>query len=52
MSKYYDILFLSEAAIGNTLEILYAVEYCIQNNVKVGIHINKCSKSFVDYLRR
>ncbi len=50
--KKYDILFLSELAIGNTLEMLYAVEYCLHNNIKIAIHIDNANKSFIEYLKK
>ena len=50
MKKNYDIIFLSQQAIGNTIEMLYAIEYCLVNNIKVGIYISKPNKSFKDYL--
>lgn len=52
MNKHYDIIFLVEVAIGNTLEVLYAVEYCLKNNVKAGILLNKMNFSFQEYLRK
>lgn len=52
MKLEYDVLFLSEAAIGNTLEMMYAIEYCIHNDVKVAIHIHQANKSFEEYLRK
>ena len=52
MQKQYDVLFLSELAIGNTLEMMYAIEYCLKNGVKAAIYINKANKSFEEYLRK
>jgi len=49
--KKYDIVFLVEWAIGNTIEVLYAVEYCIKNSIKTGIVLNKLNKAFKDYLK-
>jgi len=49
--KRYDILFLSEKAIGNTIEMLYAVEYCLANSIKVGIYIKDANLSFKKYLQ-
>jgi len=46
----YDVLFLSHTGIGNTLEMMYAVEYCLHNGVKAGIHIYNANKSFEQYL--
>lgn len=46
----YDILFLVDSGIGNAIETLYSVEYCLKNNVKVGIFLNKISNSFQEYL--
>ena len=50
--QYYDVIFLSERAIGNSLEMMYAVEYCLKNNIKAAIYINNANKSFEKYLRR
>ncbi len=47
----YDILFLVDGGIGNVLEALYAVEYCIVNNKKTGVYIHKLNRSFVEFLR-
>lgn len=46
----YDILFLVDSGIGNAIETLYSVEYCLKNKIKVGIFLNKISKSFQNYL--
>ncbi|MEI9962759.1 MAG: glycosyltransferase family 9 protein [Limisphaerales bacterium] len=37
--------------IGNAVEMLYAVEYCIKNGKKTGVFFNKVSASFVTYLK-
>lgn len=47
----YDVFFLVSSGIGNAIETLYAVEYCLENNVKVGIYLNEISKSFTEYIR-
>jgi ADP-heptose:LPS heptosyltransferase len=49
MNKY-DVLFLSKKAIGNTLEMLYAVEYCLHNDIKAAIYIDEPNQSFLHYL--
>jgi len=46
----YDIIFLVEYALGNTAEMLYAVEYALSLNLRTGILLEKVSKSFTDYL--
>jgi hypothetical protein len=52
MSKrQYDIFFLVESGIGNALEVLYAVEYCLKNNRKAGIFLNRIAPSFTEYIR-
>ncbi len=48
----YDILFLVDGGIGNVLEALYAVEYCIDRGKKTGVYIHTLSKSFVNFLRK
>jgi len=50
--KKYDILFLSETAIGNTLEMMYAIEYCLKNGVNAAIYIENANKSFKTYLQK
>lgn len=47
----FDIFFLVESGIGNAIQILYAVEYCLHNNKKTGVFLNKMPVSFVDYVR-
>ncbi len=49
-SSKYDILFLIDSGIGNALEALYAVEYCLNVGVSVAIHLGYISGSFQDYL--
>jgi len=48
----YDIFFLVDGGIGNVLEAMYAVEYCIMNKKKTGVYISKLSRSFVAFLRK
>lgn len=47
----YEIFFLVESGIGNAIEVLYAVEYCLHNKIKTGIYLNKISASFIAYIR-
>lgn len=49
--KEYDIVFLVESGIGNALQMLYAVEHCIFNNIRVGIYLHSIAKSFTDYVK-
>lgn len=46
----YEVVLLVDAGIGNAIQALYAVEYCLHNKVKVGIYLNKVNKSFQGYL--
>lgn len=46
----YDIIFLLGGGIGNIIEALYAVEYCVNNNVRTGILFGNINKSFKQYL--
>lgn len=46
----YKVLILVDAGIGNAIQALYAVEYCLHNNIRVGIYLGKVNKSFQDYL--
>jgi ADP-heptose:LPS heptosyltransferase len=45
----YDVFFLADSGIGNAVEILYAIEYCMQNNRKAGVYFNNISRSFLKY---
>ena len=47
----YDLIILVDSGIGNAIQALYTVEYCLENKVKVGIFLNKVSTSFQSYLR-
>lgn len=52
MSKgKFDIFFLVESGIGNAIQVLYALEYCLHNGIKAGIGLNKISRSFVEFLK-
>ena len=51
MINNFDIVFLSKQAIGNSLEMMYAVEYCLLINVKAAIYIVDSNKQFECYLR-
>jgi len=46
----FQVLILVDAGIGNAIQALYGVEYCLHNNIKVGIFLNKVNKSFQNYL--
>lgn len=46
-----DILFLVDTGIGNALEMLYAVEYCLRQGKLAAIFCNRIAPSFVSYLR-
>jgi ADP-heptose:LPS heptosyltransferase len=49
----YDIVFLIGGGIGNTIEALYAVEYCLNvGSLKIGLHISGVPDSFREYLRQ
>jgi ADP-heptose:LPS heptosyltransferase len=49
---YYDVLFLVDSGIGNIIESLYAVEYCINNSLTVGILSKYIEPSFKTYLKQ
>jgi ADP-heptose:LPS heptosyltransferase len=49
-NKKFDIFFLVDSGIGNALEMLYALEYCIRQGKKTGIYLSKISSSFISYL--
>ena len=51
MAKTFDILFLVDRGIGNAIELLYAVEYCILGGMKTGLFLGNISQTFVNYLR-
>lgn len=47
----YDIVFSVDSGIGNLLETLYAVEYCLSAGARTGVFPGKVSTSFCNYLR-
>lgn len=49
--EQYDIIILVDSGIGNAIEALYSVEYCMKNNKKIGIFLNKINQSFQNYLK-
>ncbi len=49
--KEFEVVLLADAGIGNAIEALYAVEYCIANKIKTGIFLNRVNASFQNYLR-
>jgi len=51
VKKKFDILFLLGYGIGNAIQMLYAVEYCIKSGKKTGLFLNNIAASFVSYLR-
>ncbi|MBI2270825.1 MAG: hypothetical protein HYU69_10795 [Bacteroidetes bacterium] len=48
--KKVEVLIIADAGIGNAIQALYAVEYCLYNKVNVCIYLNKVNKSFQNYL--
>ena len=50
--QYYQVLILVDSGIGNALEALYALEYCLRMGVKAAIFLNTISASFQNYLAR
>lgn len=53
MSKTdFEILFIIDSGIGNALEALYSVEYCLKNEIKAGIFLNNISRSFQKYVQQ
>lgn len=50
-ATHYDILFLVDSGIGNALEAFYALEYCLENQVKAAMFLCGISRSFQDYAR-
>jgi len=46
----FDIVFLAPPAIGNVIELLYSVEYCLSRGVRAGIFAPGLSPSFAQYL--
>lgn len=47
----YDVVILIDAGIGNAVEALYALEYLMQQNVKVGCYMGSVNPSFQAYLK-
>lgn len=51
MTSKYTLIILVELGMGNTLEALYALEYCLRQEVRACIVANKVNKAFVNYLK-
>ena|GEM_PF-4431254 len=51
MTRKFDVLFLVADGIGNVLEALYALEYCIHNSKNTGLVLSNIPASFVKFLR-
>lgn len=49
--RNYDVIILVDSGIGNAIEALYAIEYCIENKIKAGIFLNRINRSFQEYLK-
>ncbi len=49
--KEYDVVLLVDSGIGNAIQALYSLEYCLQNKAKTGIFLNKINASFQNYLK-
>lgn len=48
----FDVFFLLGAGIGNVIEALYAVEYCLADgDLRVGVYLHKVNRSFEAYLK-
>lgn len=47
----YDVLILVDSGIGNALEALYAVEYCLNREINVGFFMGTINKSFTEYIK-
>jgi len=47
----FDVLILADSGIGNAIQALYPLEYCLANNVRVGIYLNRVNNSFQNYLK-
>ena len=51
MEEKYDIVWVIGEGIGNTLEALYSVEYCLQQQIKAGVILKDLGNSFISYLK-
>lgn len=51
-SKRYDIFYLLGGGIGNVIQALYSVEYCLRLGLKVGFFLENIPESFIEYLNR
>jgi len=49
--KELDVLILVDSGIGNAIQALYSIEYCLQNKVKAGIYLSRINLSFQNYLK-
>ena len=50
-NEKYDVFWLIGGGIGNIIESLYSIEYCLMQNLKVGILIESCPESFYKYIK-
>ena len=48
----FDIIWLLGKGIGNVIEALYSIEYCLSLNKKCGVCLEDIPSSFVEYLRK
>ena len=50
MSKKYDVVWLLGEGIGNVIEALYSVEYCLKLGLKCGVILHNIPTSFTQYV--
>jgi ADP-heptose:LPS heptosyltransferase len=51
MENKYDVFWVIGDGIGNIIEALYSIEYCLRLNLKIGVTIKNTNESFSNYLK-
>src|SRR5574337_289790 len=46
----FEVIILVDSGIGNAIEALYAVEYCLSQNISVGFFMGSVNDSFQQYI--
>ncbi len=48
----FDTLIIVDSGVGNALESLYAIEYCLANNITAGIYMADINQSFQQHVKK
>ena len=49
--KRYDVIWILGDGIGNVIQALYSVEYCLRLGLRVGVYLENLPSSFIEYLK-